>query len=382
MNTQIPSCNDHAVRQTRSESRHTTTRPSHPLGCSAFCLLHDGDLWIGRNLDVPFSSGYVLGNHRRIAKQSVAADALSPARWTSLWGSLTVNLLGVDCPMGGINEQGLVVEHLWMPGTKYPARPACDALLEFEWIQYMLDTCSRVEDVRNHLPLVSILPDRVEMHFLLGDRDGNCALLEFRDGMPLFHSGPFFQPPVATNDWYDESVRHLSAFAGFGGTLTPSASSSESLDRFVRLAHAVDNRNPVMGQAVPETAMQWLDSVADSTLLSGVYHPSAGTLLFKTSQHAVPRLLRTADFDFSPGAPRVMLDIHAPANAPVPFDAGSVAAAMREALEIGGDFLRLDDYLPSMLDRQTKWAAQAMPPQKLNPDFPGSPIVPPPRPLC
>ena len=55
---------------------------------------------------------------------------------------------------------------------------------------------------------------------------------------------------------------------------------------------------------------------------------------------------------------------------------------MREALEIGGDFLRLDDYLPSMLDRQTKWAAQAMPPQKLNPDFPGSPIVPPPRPLC
>ena len=338
------------------------TLPRSPLGCSAFCLFNGGDLWIARNLDVPFANGFVLGNHRGIDKRSVVADALSPARWTSRWGSLTINLLGMDFPMGGINEQGLVVEHLWMPGTKYPARRTGGALLEFEWIQYVLDTCSRVGDVRECLSHASILPNRVEMHFLLGDGDGNCALLEFRDGMPLFHAGPLFQPPVVTNDWYDVSLRHLSAYAGFGGKQIPSASSSESLDRFVRLAHALCHRTPTRACSVPDMAMAWLDSVSDSTLLSGIFHPSAGTLLFKTNRNAVPRQLRTADFDFSPNAPRVMLDIHAPASAPVPFDVDRVAASMRETIEIGGEFLRLDNHLDAMFDRQASWAAQAQRP--------------------
>jgi penicillin V acylase-like amidase (Ntn superfamily) len=182
-----------------------------PLGCSAFCLRNESDMWIARNLDVPFSNGHILTNIRGISKQSIVGNDLSPAHWTSRWGSLTVNLLGVDCPMGGINECGLVIEHLWMPGTVYPDSRECDNLLEFEWIQFMLDTCTGVDDVRAQTEQVAILPGRVEMHFLLADGAGNCALLEFRGGQQLVYAGPSFQPSIVTNSWYDESVRYISS---------------------------------------------------------------------------------------------------------------------------------------------------------------------------
>ena len=328
------------------------TGPIFPLGCSAFCLRNESDLWIARNLDVSFTDGYVLSNLRGVAKQSVVENDKSPAYWTSRWGSLTVNLLGVDFPMGGINECGLIIEHLSMPGTVYPDRRECGTLLEFEWIQFMLDTCSCVDDVRVQAEQVAILPGRVEMHFLLADGTGNCALLEFRDGQPLFYTGSSFQPSVVTNSWYKESVLYLSSFLGFGGDCIPSPSSTESLDRFARLAYAIRNGGTIESLDLPEAAMRLLDSVVDSTLLSAVFHPSTGCMVFKTGQNADPRLLRVADFDLSPVAPRMMLDIHETTDALNQFDSQKVVSSMQEVFSVGGDFLRIDTYKRLMLARQ------------------------------
>lgn len=328
------------------------TDPIFPLGCSAFCLRNESDLWIARNLDVPFTTGYILSNLRGVAKQSVVENDLSPAHWTSRWGSLTVNLLGVDFPMGGINECGLLIEHLWMPGTVYPDRRECDTLLEFEWIQFMLDTCTCIDDVRAQAEQVAILPDRVEMHFLLADGTGNCALLEFRDGQPLVYMGSSFQPSVVTNSWYDESVLYVSSFVGFGGDCIPSPSSTESLDRFARLAYAIRNGGIIKSLKIPEAAMHLLDSVVDSTLLSAVFHPSAGCMIFKTSQNADPRMLQVADFDLSPVAPRMMLDIHAATDALNQFDSQEIVSSMREVFSVGGDFLRINAYQRIIMARQ------------------------------
>ena len=328
------------------------TGPICPLCCSAFCLRNGSDLWIARNLDVPFATGYVLSNLRDVAKQSVVENDKPPAYWTSRWGSLTVNLLGIDFPMGGINECGLVIEHLSMPGTEYPDRRECSTLLEFEWIQFMLDTCSCVDDVRAQAEQVTILPGRVEMHFLLADGTGNCALLEFRDGQPLFYMGSSFQPSVVTNSWYKESVLYLSSFLGFGGDCIPSPSSTESLDRFARLACAIRNGGTNESLHVPGAAMCLLDSVVDSTLLSAVFHPSTGCMIFKTSQNADPRMLRVADFDLSPNAPRMMLDIHAATDALNPFDAQKIVSSMQEVFSVGGDFLHIDAYKRVMMARQ------------------------------
>lgn len=330
--------------------------PTGPLGCSAFCLRDGDDLWIARNLDVPFTEGFILSNPRGLRKKSVVQGDVSPARWISRWGSLTVNLLGLDFPMGGINECGLVVEHLWMPGTAYPDRRTCDTLLEFEWIQFMLDTCASVDDVCAQTEYVAIPPDRVEMHFLLGDGKGNGTLLEFRDGRPLFYAGDAFQPSVVTNSWHDESVQYLRAFAGFGGESAPSPDSTESLDRFARLACTIRNGGLREDLPIPQAAMRLLDTVADSTLLSAVFHPSAGSMAFKTSRNPDPRLLRIADFDFSPVSPRMQLDIHATADALSPFNPQRMVSCMQAVLAVGGEFLNLDAYRHSMMARQLEGA--------------------------
>jgi penicillin V acylase-like amidase (Ntn superfamily) len=330
---------------------------SFTLGCSAFCLRNESDIWIARNLDVPFTNGYILSNPRGISKQSIVGNDLSPAHWTSRCGSLTVNLLGVDCPMGGINERGLVVEHLWMPGTIYPAHRDCEYLLEFEWIQFMLDTCACVDDVLAKLEQVAILPGRVEMHFLLADSGGNCALLEFRDGQPVVYKGYSFQPSVVTNSWYDESVRHISSFAGYGGDRIHSLTSTESLDRFSRLACTIRNISPIDIRDFPQAVIRFLDSVADSTLLSAVFHPATGGMFFKTSENNNLRLLRITNFDFSPASPRMMLNIHAEAAAINTFDSKTIVSSMEEVLSVGKEFLGLDAYHSVMLARQVNGSA-------------------------
>lgn len=332
------------------------TFPIFPLGCSAFCLRNGSDLWIARNLDVPFANGFILSNPRGVNKQSVVEGNPIPARWTSRWGSLTVNLLGLDFPMGGINECGLVIEHLWMPGTVYPDRRACATLLEFEWIQFMLDNCASVDDIQAQAEHVAILPGRVEMHFLLGDGAGNCILLEFRDGRPVFYSGDSFQPPIVTNSWYEESVHHLCAFEGFGGDKIPYINSTESIDRFVRLAWSTRNGCLIDGLTVQKSAMHLLDSVADSTLLSAVFHPADGCMIFKTNQNNDPRMLRVADFDFSIVSPRMMLDIHAATDTMIQFNSQEVVSSMQEVLSVGGEFLRLDAYQHLMIARQAEGA--------------------------
>ena len=98
--------------------------------------------------------------------------------------------------------------------------------------------------------------------------------------------------------------------------------------------------------------MRLLDSVVDSTLLSAVFHPSSGCMIFKTSQNADPRMLRIADFDLSPTAPRMMLDIHAAADALNQFDSQKIVSSMQEVFSVGGDFLRIVTYKSLMMARQ------------------------------
>jgi hypothetical protein len=75
-------------------------------------------------------------------------------------------------------------------------------------------------------------------------------------------------------------------------------------------------------------------------------------MIFKTSQNADPRMLRVADFNLSPDAPRMMLDIHAATDALNQFDSQKIVSSMQEVFSVGGDFLRIDAYKRLMMARQ------------------------------
>ena len=50
-----------------------------------------------------------------------------------------------------MNERGLAIEVLWLNETEYTAKDERPYLNELEWVQYILDTCETVKDVKTRL---------------------------------------------------------------------------------------------------------------------------------------------------------------------------------------------------------------------------------------
>lgn len=317
-----------------------------PLACSAFWFAADRTSLLARTLDTTFADGYLFASPRGREKRSFLPDALRPARWTSRYGTLSFNMIGRDLPMGGINEAGLVVEHLHMPGTVYPAAHGRPLLLEFEWIQYLLDNCNGVAEALMAMDHVAIAPHRIGMHFLLVDAAGLCALVEFRAGGRQVHTESFLERPVITNDWYEDSLAHLGGLAGFGGSAPIRMESRESLERFAIVAALCRKLSPELAQDTAHLeAMRILDAVQNNTVLSVVYEPAAKTLTYKTHRNQRIRRLSLAELDFSAGAREVMIDMHASSEARQPYDEALNVACMREAVRVHDEFLQLGPLL-------------------------------------
>jgi penicillin V acylase-like amidase (Ntn superfamily) len=102
------------------------------------------------------------------------------------YGSVTFNQCGREFPHGGMNEAGLVVELMWFDGTRYPPRDGRQAVSELSWIQYMLDTCATTAEVVDMAARVRIAGS-VPIHFLVADRSGASASIEFIDGKLASH---------------------------------------------------------------------------------------------------------------------------------------------------------------------------------------------------
>ena len=72
------------------------------------------------------------------------------------------------------------------------------ALGVLEWIQYQLDTAEAVDDVLASDKRVRI-DGRVPLHYLVSDRTGRAATIEFLHGRLVAHVGDALPVPVLTN---------------------------------------------------------------------------------------------------------------------------------------------------------------------------------------
>jgi choloylglycine hydrolase len=91
--------------------------------CTTF-LMKDAknNLYYGRNFDFPVGEGLIQINERNMVKQAMVLPSDKPFSWVSLYGSITFNQVGREFPYGGMNEAGLVVEQMWLDGTRYPGK--------------------------------------------------------------------------------------------------------------------------------------------------------------------------------------------------------------------------------------------------------------------
>ena len=193
------------------------------FGCTTFCLKNKKEVLFGKNYDWMIGDGMIFVNKRGVSKLS--SEDENPARWVSKYGSVTFNQYGWESPSGGMNEEGLVIELMWLDETQYPLadeRPTIDVL---EWIQFNLDTAATTDEVIRNSQTVRI-SSPVKLHYLVNDRSGYSATIEFLDGKLVAHTGDKLPYSSLANDTYARSLEYSKSGS-------PSAGEG-SLDRFTR----------------------------------------------------------------------------------------------------------------------------------------------------
>jgi choloylglycine hydrolase len=313
------------IKPAMNHRRDASHDPSRPVGaalavilavivpragaaCTAFVIKNGGVVLLAKNLDWPVGDGYVFVNKRHVVKEAFGGASSPPLRWTSEYGSVTFNQFGREFPLGGINEQGLVIEELSGPAG-YPSPDKRPALNELQWIQYQLDNHRSVKDVLKSEARLRISKLLFNLHFLVADRSGKTAVVEYAGGKMLSYTGNDLPVRVLSDNSYAESLRNLRMYKGFGGERGISEG-SESAERFVRAAAVLEDFEwPIQG-VLSDHAFTALRSVEQTdTQWSIVYNISRRLVFFKTKSHRRLKVIRLEALDFSCGSPVLMLPV-------------------------------------------------------------------------
>ena len=277
------------------------------FACTTFCLKNNGEVLFGKNYDWMIGDGMIFVNKRGVEKSAMVSGSEAPARWTSKYGSVTFNQYGKDNPSGGMNEAGLVIELMWLEDTQYPktdSRPVVDVL---EWIQYQLDISANVAEVVKNTEAVRIA-SLVKLHYLVNDRQGNSATIEFLDGKLVAHTGENLAVSALTNDTYEKSLNYSKQVA------PEQAKTQSSFDRFTRAAVKTKEfgAKPKTETEAVNYAFEILENVAQkgSTQWSIVYDQKRAKIHFRSLQNQTIKTIDTRGFDYTCGSAVRIFDVN------------------------------------------------------------------------
>ncbi len=282
-------------------------RPAPEAG-TAFVMKRLDAVLLARNFDAPVGDGYLVVNKRGVDKQAFGASGDTTLRWRSKFGSVTFNPFGREFPLGGLNEAGLAIEELGGPAA-YPAADARPAVNELQWIQYQLDNHDSVKDVLKSDFELRVARLFFDLHYLVADRKGRLAVVEFAGGKMTAFTGETLAMPVLANDAYPDAIRNLGPYRYFGGDKRP-APGPGSADRFVRAATALREYGWLGRSPLVDDAFVILRSVArDDTQWSVAYNLPRRVVFFKTKAHRRYKIVRLEGLDFSCRTPTLMLPV-------------------------------------------------------------------------
>jgi choloylglycine hydrolase len=266
--------------------------------CTTFVLDHNGQRVFGRNYDWVTGNGLVCVNQRGLSKTSMPVADGKTISWISKYGSLSFNQYGKEFPTGGMNEKGLVVELMWLDGTSYPELDDRPAIGVLQWIQYQLDNSSTVEDVIKSDKLLRITRKGTPLHYLVADREGKTATIEFLDGRMVVHQGMDLPHPVLTNNRYAESISQVSG--------SVAAYRENSLERFVKACNLVNHyKSSTSSVKAVDYAFDILAEVAQGshTKWRIVYDITNLEIHFRTLDFPQVKTISFKDFNLNCGSP-------------------------------------------------------------------------------
>lgn len=167
--------------------------------CTDFLLLaHDLSVVNGRSMEFgsDLKSEILIGG-KGTEKHSAAPDLKQGLRWTATHGYVGLNAYGTHIITDGMNDAGLSIGALWLPGTQYPhtVSDPSKALAADLFTSWVLATCATVEEVRQGLAGIEIwgsvlLQDEMPLHFPVHDHHGHSIVIEFIEGETRIHDNP------------------------------------------------------------------------------------------------------------------------------------------------------------------------------------------------
>ncbi|MFG1398652.1 linear amide C-N hydrolase [Roseixanthobacter pseudopolyaromaticivorans] len=173
--------------------------------CTSF-LLHsnDGGFVYGRTMEfgLPMQSQFTVVP-RKLALAGTAPDGTANAGlpWTTKYGAVGLNGLGLPVLVDGLNEVGLAGGMLYLPGlADYQEVAPADAknsIASYELLLYLLTNFATVEEVKAGLPkikvnkaLQSVLKMPAPLHVTLHDAGGKSLVIEYIGGALHMHDNP------------------------------------------------------------------------------------------------------------------------------------------------------------------------------------------------
>ncbi|MEP7166270.1 MAG: linear amide C-N hydrolase [Ferruginibacter sp.] len=280
------------------------------LACTTFCINKDGHIVFGRNYDWVSGAGIVNTNLRGLFKTSMNTGNGGTASWVSKYGSISFNQYGKEFPTGGMNEKGLIVELMWLDGTRYPSGDARPAVGVLQWIQYQLDNSATTAEVINSDSQIRISEKATPLHYLIADATGNVASIEFLNGKMIVHKDETLPFPVLTNNTYASSVQVAKPILGKQQEISLN---DNSLERFVKACSMVKKfRESNIAMPITDYAFSILDKVSqgDFTKWSIVYDISNKTIHFKTEANPGIKTIRFSAFDLACSQPAKMFNMN------------------------------------------------------------------------
>lgn len=207
--------------------------PNVSESCSLAVLKSGTGPIVARTMDWETPDGYVVKNYPGTQRKAQLI-LFNPYRWTSKYGSISLNLIddipllgAKNVPGCGLNEKGLYAAELWVttpPAVKYPANYCKPWLTSAEVVQMLIDNCANVDEAVAQFQKVSLegfalfglIGMSLDLHYFVADSSGKTAVLEYPNASKRIYNPPSYA--VMTNNFNDASYAELSRYQGFGGT--------------------------------------------------------------------------------------------------------------------------------------------------------------------
>lgn len=321
----------------------------------------DDAIVVGRTLEFgPSLQSQVVSSPKGKTFSNTTPDGKQSQSWKAKYGYVYLNFFGQDHALDGMNDQGLSVGFLYLPGyTKYPKVKSSDlknAIPYFQLGDWVLSQFKTADEARRALADLQVFDQPLTidgeersfpLHLVINDAEGKSVVIEFHNGQKQIYDNPL---GILTNsptfDWQLANLKNyvnLSPYAvnpikidgmtysatGEGAGMVGLPGDTTPPSRFVKMAFLQKSAFPVENA---EKAVVLSEHIINNVFIpNGMVRNAKGTpgtettqwtvfkdlkngkLYFKSYHYPTLQLIDMASLNLTEGAKVVRIPVNHPA---------------------------------------------------------------------